>query len=131
MTARTTLELRDLPLKTRIGTYPPGVAAPTDHRLDLTLWVDPSLVLIDRDGMEWVFDYDPLVAELQRLAGDGSYETQERLITRMARACAAHREVQALELALRKGPLREGSGSLGVRVFLDGAELQALRGGAR
>lgn len=131
MTARTTIELRDLPIQTRIGTYPPGIPAPTEHRLNLTLWIDPALLLIDWDGMERVFDYDPLVAELEWLAGDGSYETQERLITRMARACAAHQEVQALELALRKGPLREGSGSLGVRVFLDGAELQALRGGAR
>ncbi|MFN3494515.1 MAG: dihydroneopterin aldolase [Hydrogenophaga sp.] len=127
MTARATIELRDLPIQTTIGTYPAGVPAPTDHRLDLTLSIDPSLVLIEQDGMDRVFDYDPLVAELERLAADGPYDTQERLITRMAVACAAHLPVQALELALRKGPMRDGSGSLGVRVFLDGPELHALR----
>ena len=127
MTTRTTLELCDLPIHPRIGHYPPGVPAPTDHRLDLTLWVDPALVLVAHDGMDQVFDYDPLVADLERLALDGPYETQERLLTRMAQACAAYPPVQALELALRKGPLRQGLGSLGVRLYLDGADMLALR----
>ena len=44
---------------------------PRQHLLDITLGVDPSLVLIAQDGMAHVFDYDPLVAEIDRLARDG------------------------------------------------------------
>ncbi|MFZ4583122.1 MAG: ligand-binding sensor domain-containing protein, partial [Paludibacter sp.] len=47
-----------------------------------SLWIDEKLVLITKDLMENVFDYDPLVIEINRLAGDGHYETQERLMTR-------------------------------------------------
>ena len=63
----------------------------------------------------------------ERLAGDGFYETQERLITRIAAACAAHERIEAVEVALRKGPVRNGSGSLGVRLTLDAAALARLR----
>jgi len=124
---RSTVELRDLALDTRIGTYGPGDTVPDRHLLDLTLWIDPSLVLIERDGMDHVFDYDPLVAELERLARDGFYETQERLMTRMVQACAACPQVEAVEMALRKLPIRAGSGSLGLRLWVDSAALIRMR----
>ncbi len=127
MTTCSTVELRDLQIETRIGTYAPGAPAPEAHSLDLTLWIDPRLVMIEVDDMSQVFDYDPLVAELERLAGDGSYETQERLLTRMARACAAYSQVEALEIALRKSPIRHRTGSLGVRLRLDREALLGLR----
>mgnify|MGYP006173668285 FL=1 len=127
MPTRSTVELRDLALDCRIGTYGPGDTVPDRHLLDLTLWIDPALVLIAQDGMAHVFDYDPLVAEIERLAGDGFYETQERLITRIAAACAAHERIEAVEVALRKGPVRNGSGSLGVRLVLDSEALAGLR----
>jgi dihydroneopterin aldolase len=82
------VELRDLRLNTDIGTYGPKDVVPDAHTLDLTLWLSPALVLIAQDGMSHVFDYDPLVAEIDRLAGDGHYETQERIITRIVHACA-------------------------------------------
>jgi len=93
----------------------------------LTLWIDPDLVLIAQDGMAHVFDYDPLVIEIERLAADGLYETQERVMTRIVQACAAYPAIQALEMALRKFPVRAGSGSLGVRLSMDGAQLQRMR----
>lgn len=127
MTSSSTIELRDLALECRIGTYGPGDTVPDRHLLDLTLWIDPALVLIAHDGMAHVFDYDPLVAEIDRLARDGHYETQERLMTRIAGACAAQAQVQAMELLLRKSPVRNASGSLGVRLRLDGAALASLR----
>lgn len=122
-----TIELRDLRLTTDIGTYGPGDTVPDHHWLDLTLHIRPEQVLIDADGMEHVFDYDPLVVEIDRLAGDGHYETQERLMTRIVQACAAHPEVQALEIGLRKTPVRQGSGSLGVRLQVDTAGLARWR----
>jgi dihydroneopterin aldolase len=93
----------------------------------LTLWIDPGLVLIAQDGMAHVFDYDPLVIEIERLAADGQYDTQERLMTRIVQACAAYPAIEALEIALRKFPVRVGNGSLGVRLVVDGAQLQRMR----
>ena len=121
------VELRDLHLKTNIGTYGPHDVVPDAHVLDLTLWLSPALVLIAQDGMAHVFDYDPLVAEIDRLAADGHYETQERLITRIVQACAAYREIEALDIGLCKSPVRQGSGALGVRVSVDAHALNALR----
>jgi dihydroneopterin aldolase len=121
------VELRDLQLSTDIGTYGPHDVVPDAHLLDLTLWLAPALVLIDQDGMVHVFDYDPLVAEIDRLAADGHYETQERLITRIVHACAAYSEIEAVDIALRKSPVRQGSGSLGVRVSIDAHTLNTLR----
>ena len=124
---RACIELRDLQLKTDIGTYGPNDVVPDAHTLDLTLWLAPALVLIEHDGMAHVFDYDPLVADIDRLAADGHYETQERLITRIVHACAAYPAIEALDIGLRKSPVRQGSGSLGVRVSVDEKTLSALR----
>jgi dihydroneopterin aldolase len=121
------VELRDLRLNTDIGTYGPNDVVPDAHTLDLTLWLAPALVLIDQDGMANVFDYDPLVADIDRLAADGHYETQERLVTRIVQACAAYPAIEALDIGLRKSPVRQGSGSLGVRVSVDANTLSALR----
>lgn len=122
-----TIELRDLALACEIGSYGPGDVVPEAHLLDLDLTIDPDLVLIDADGMDQVFDYDPLVAEIDRLARDGPYATQERLVTRIARACAAEAAVAAATLGLRKSPVLNDSGSLGVRLVLSLDDLASLR----
>lgn len=127
MTCQSTVELRDLKIETQIGTYGPGDTVPNAHLLDMRLSIDSSLVLIAEDGMQYVFDYDPLIAEIGRLAGDCHYETQERLMTRIAEACAMYPDINAVELALRKAPVRAGTGSLGIRLFLDGTDLGRLR----
>ena len=121
------IELRDLQLKTDIGTYGPKDIKPEVHLLDLTLGISVDRVLISQDGMPFVFDYDPLITEIDRLAADGHYETQERLMTRIASACAAHRAIQWIEICLKKSPVRTGSGSLGVRLMLDKTATEALR----
>lgn len=121
------IELKDLKLQTQIGTYGPGAIIPKQHLLDLTLWIEEKLVLITKDLMENVFDYDPLVIEVNRLAGDGHYETQERLMTRIVQACSQYPEIQSLEINLRKSPVSAGSGSLGVRLKIDQTTLDDLR----
>ena len=121
------IELRDLQLKTDIGTYGPSDTRPDVHLLDLTLGIEVNQVAIAHDGMAHVFDYDPLIMEIDRLAADGHYETQERLITRIASACAAHPAIQRMEISLKKSPVRLGSGSLGVRLTLDEIATDALR----
>ena len=121
------VELRDLQLKTDIGTYGPEDTRPEVHLLDLTLGISVDRVVISQDGMAHVFDYDPLITEIDRLAADGHYETQERLMTRIASACAAYPAIQWIEICLKKLPVRTGSGSLGVRLTLDEIATEALR----
>lgn len=127
MACRSTIELTQLRLETRIGTYGPGDVVPDAHLLDLTLAIDPALVLIGTDGMTHVFDYDPLIAEIDRLARDGHYATQERLMTRIVETCADCREVEAVEIYLRKEPVLNGTGTLGVRLMVEPADLERLR----
>ena len=127
MTSNASIELKDLRLRTNIGSYQPGDTVPDVHLLDLTLWIDAGLVLIEADGMAHVFDYDPLVLEIDRLAGDCHYETQERLISRIAQACSIYSEIIALEISLRKSPVHNNSGSLGVKLHLDATALNQLR----
>jgi dihydroneopterin aldolase len=123
------VELLDLELETDIGTFGPDDIRPDAHLLDLVLKIDAALVLIKEDSMSRVFDYDPLVVEIEELAADGHYETQERLMTRIAQACAKYPEIQTIDMKLRKTPVRRGSGVLGVRLFLDESATTALRSG--
>ena len=100
---------------------------PDVHLLDLKLTIDPKLVLIDTDGMDRVFDYDPLIAEINRLANDGHYHTQERLMTRIVAACAAYEAIKAVELYLSKRPVLRDSGELGVRLYVETGGLAEVR----
>ena len=118
MTTLAFIELRDLELNTQIGTYGPHDAKPDVHLLDLTLGIDPDKVLIATDAMAHVFDYDPLMVEIDRIAGGGHYETQERLMTKIVDACLAYSEIKTIDIYLRKAPVRNGSGVLGVRLSL-------------
>ena len=127
MSCTASIELRDLRLQTQIGTYKDSDIIPDEHLLDLTLWIDANLVLISDDAMRHVFDYDPLVLEIEKLASDGHYETQERLMTRIVQACASYPQIQSLEIGLRKSPVRNHSGSLGVRLSVDKEDLTKLR----
>ena len=127
MTTNACIELKDLKLQIQIGNYGPGAIIPKQHLLDLTLWIESTLVLISKDAMENVFDYDPLVIEINRLAEDIHYETQERLMTRIVEACAQHPEIQSLEISLRKSPVSVDSGSLGVRLSVNQKTLNDLR----
>lgn len=121
------IELKDLTLQTQIGTYGSGATIPKKHLLDLKLMIDPKFVLISTDVMGSVFDYDPLVIEIDRIAGDCHYETQERLMTRIVQACAQYPEIMSLEINLRKLPVRSESGSLGVRLSIDSDTLESIR----
>jgi dihydroneopterin aldolase len=127
MTNNASIELRDLELQTQIGTYGVGAIIPKRHLLDLTLWIDSKLVLISQDVMNHVFDYDPLVLEIERLAGAGHYETQERLMTRIVESCAQYPEIKSIEISLRKSPVNSSSGSLGVRLSIDQTALTQMR----
>lgn len=121
------IELRDLALTTQIGTYGPQDTKPDVHLLNLTLEIETHQVLIATDVMANVFDYDPLIEKIDQLSGDGHYETQERLMTRIAEACAAYAEIKTIDISLRKTPVRQGNGELGVRLSLNESATNALR----
>jgi len=127
MTSIACIELKDLRLNTQIGTYAPGATIPDQHLLNLTLWISSKLILISEDLMTQVFDYDPLVLEIDRLATDGHYETQERLVTRIVEACACYSEIESLEISLRKTPVRQNSGVLGIKLYVDESSLASMR----
>ena len=124
---KSTIELKNLELKPSLGTYDSDAVVPDVHLLDLTLTIDPKMVFIDKDGMDRVFDYDPLIAQIDRLASDGHYHTQERLITRIVTACAAYAPIQAVEICLKKRPVLLCSGDLGVRLTVGTEGLAKVR----
>ena len=124
---KSTIELRQLELTTSIGTYSPKDVVPNMHLLDLTLTIDPKLVLIDVDSMNNVFDYDHLIIEIERLAKEVHYHTQERLITRIVEACAVYETIESVDLLLSKRPVLRNSGQLGVRLQVGSSELREVR----
>jgi len=121
------IELRDLQLPYIIGTYGPQDVLPDMHILDLTVTIAPALVYISIDEMTQVFDYDPLVADIIRIADSQKYETQEFLMVQIAKACASYAEIDAVEILLRKTPVLAGSGSLGVRLTLHPDDMTLMR----
>ena len=122
-----TVELAGLELLCDIGTYTLNEVVPTAHILDLILSIDTELVLISTDGMNNVFDYDPLITEVKSLACDGHYQTQERLISRIVDACAGRPQVTAIEIYLRKTPVTNSGGMLGIRIKVDAEQLAEIR----
>lgn len=127
MAATATIELKDLVLQTVIGTYGENDTVPEAHVLDMTLSIASEKVFVSEDGMSQVFDYDPLIEEIDHLARDGHYETQEWLVSRIAKACAAYPEITGLDIGLHKRPVKDGSGTLGIRLSLDAKGLESLR----
>lgn len=123
MTRHAQIELRDLIIPAAIGTYGPGDVVPDAHLLDMTLTIAPDLVQIGADEMAFVFDYDPLIAQIVAIAQSRKFETQEYLMTLIAKACAACAPIIALDICLKKRPVLAGSGSLGVRLVLGADDL--------
>lgn len=121
------VELKDLKLQTKIGTYEPDGIIPKQHLLDLTLWIDPNKALVFTDSMENVFDYDPLLLDINRLAVDRHYETQEGLITKIIEACSNYSEIKSIDICLKKLPVSAGTGSIGIRVSVDTTAINGLR----
>ena len=122
-----TIELKGLILPVSIGTYGPSDTVPEAHVLNMTLSIEPNLVLVASDDMSNVFDYDPLIDAIYLVSRDCHYDTQEWLISRIAGACAAYTEITSIEVGLHKSPVRDGSGALGVRLKLNAKELADLR----
>jgi dihydroneopterin aldolase len=121
------IELRDLHLPVSIGSYGPDDVVPDAHVLNLDLTISPDLVQVTSDAMANVFDYDPLMAQIAAIARSRTFETQEYLMTLIVQACAAHHEITAVDISLRKHPVLGPTGSLGVRLILTAEDLAALR----
>ena len=118
--------LKDLSLPTNIGSYGPNDVVPKEHVLDMKLLIAQDLVLIENDDMEFVFDYDPLIATIEGLARERHYHTQEYLLTRIVQACAKYTEIKGVSLNLRKMPVLN-DGSLGVEISVDKEYLEMVR----
>lgn len=131
VTLLSTIEFVDLPVKARIGIFAADDPDPYEHRLDLTLTLDPKLVLITQDGMNHVFDYDPLLEQIDRISQDHHYETQEMLASHIVLCCATFEQIERVEIHLKKfRSNRSGgtpSGTIGVRICVNGDDLEILR----
>ena len=126
---RANIELLNLVLNIQIGSYTKSDVVPDKHILDILLSINPELVLINDDKMDRVFDYDPLIRAIQRMAAEMHYETQERFITRIVDMCAKEEEIMDVEIFLRKSPVCGSSGELGVRLKINELDLNALKSG--
>ena len=124
---RAQVELAGLDLNIEIGTYTNKDVVPDRHTIDLTLGINPGLVLIDKDQMDRIFDYDPLISKIQNLAEGRRYETQERFITLVVGECAKISEIESVQISFRKSPVSGSSGELGIRLEITGPDLKKLR----
>jgi dihydroneopterin aldolase len=124
---KSTIELFDFELDVVLGTYKDDEIVPDKHILDLTLSVKPSLVMIEEDQMDDLFDYDPLIKAINSLARKENYETQERLIALIVKECSTYEAIKGLNLFLRKSPVSSSSGEIGVRIILDEKDINKLR----
>ena len=132
MSVSSTIELTGVPVKATIGLFPTGESDPYEHQLDLKLVIDSSLVLIQEDGMQHVFDYDPLLEQIHAISQNKHYETQEMLASLIVQCCAGFEDIQSVEVCLKKyrsnGNAGTICGTIGVRLEVAGEQLAALRG---
>ena len=126
MAYQSSVKLRGLSLNCDIGSYAMSEVVPNKHRLDMELLVEKNLILIEEDDMAAVFDYDPLVEEIIQISLSGKFNTQEKLITLILKACLKYNQIKALSLFLYKAPVRE-DGELGITVRIDEQELEKMR----
>jgi dihydroneopterin aldolase len=124
-----TIEIRDMKLQARIGHYPDGTVAPRSHLLDMTLGISAAQGLVPQDGMDAVFDYDPLLAGIAEIAGAQHYVTQEFLLTRIAHLVAHTPGISTCRMYLRKSPGPYAAGSVGLEIRLSCADLAGIRAG--
>ncbi len=126
MDYQSSVKLRGLSLNCDIGSYGINEVVPEKHRLDMELLVEKNLILIEEDKMANVFDYDPLVEEITQISLSGKFNTQEKLITLILKACMKYHQIKAVSLFLYKTPVRE-DGELGIAVNISEQELEKLR----
>ena len=126
MVYQSSVKLRGLSLDCDIGSYGMDEVAPNKHRLDLELFIEKNLILIEEDKMANVFDYDPLIEDITQISLSGKFNTQEKLITLILNECLKYSQIKAVSLFLYKSPVRK-DGELGVNVRMNEQELEKLR----
>jgi dihydroneopterin aldolase len=75
-----------------------------------------TLLLGDDYSMSKVFDYDPLIANLEKLSTNKHFHTQEKLLTEIIELCSTYSPpLESVEVYLRKYPVSASGGTLGLR----------------
>ena len=124
---RSSIELQNLKLNTKIGEYGEEDSAQFEHYLDLKFSIDTGYVLIHSDNMRDVYDYDQLVEKIEELANSGRFITQEYLIKCIVDLCLKESKIMDLEIFLYKKSVTNLSGSYGVRLLVSANEMSYLR----
>ena len=125
---KTRIKLNNLALNVSIGEHHCDSVYRHRHFLDLECEVEQKLVTIQTDSMDFVFDYDPLIRSIKNISDGKTYNTQEKLVTLLLKACAKYPEISSVRLFLSKSPTLNGSGALGVEAVLDESDLHIFRG---
>ncbi|MBB44053.1 MAG: hypothetical protein CMM44_09855 [Rhodospirillaceae bacterium] len=126
-TLRSSIELQNLKLNTKIGEYGEEDSAQFEHYLDLKFSIDTGYVLIHSDNMRDVYDYDQLVEKIEKLENSGRFITQEYLIKCIVDLCLKESKIMDLEIFLYKKSVTNLSGSYGVRLLVSANEMSYLR----
>ena len=83
--------------------------------------------MINSDGMSKVFDYASLISEIDQFTKNTHYETDEWLNSRILFACASYEAIKAIELFLRKQPVMNNKGELGLLLVVKVNDLGRIR----
>ena len=75
--------------------------------------------MINSDVMSKVFDYASLISEIDLFTKNTHYETQQWLISRKVFTCASYVAIKAIELFIRKQPVMNKSGELGMKLVVE------------
>ena len=120
------IELKNLPLDAKIGEQD-HENTQYRHYLDLKFSIETGYVLLKSDHMQKVYDYDPLVANIKKLASSVNFQTQEYLTNCILNLCLEEKKIMDLEIFLYKKSATGSLGSLGVRLLISSTEMSSLR----
>lgn len=124
---KTRIKLNNLALNVFIGEHHCDSVHRHRHFLDLECEIEQKLVTIQTDSMDLVFDYDPLIRSIKNISDGKTYNTQEKLVTLLIKACAEYPEISSVRLFLSKSPTLDGSGAIGIEAILDQSDLNCVR----
>ena len=97
MAYQSSVKLRGLSLNCDIGSYGINEVVPNKHRLDMELLVE-NLILVDHYKMDNVFDYDPLVEEINQISLWQIYARKPDYF--ILKACPKYHQVKVIIISL-------------------------------
>ncbi|MGH7083838.1 MAG: dihydroneopterin aldolase [Acetobacteraceae bacterium] len=114
--------VRDMRIAARIGVTAHEKRGPQPVRINIDLEVEddgarpPSRSPVGRDRLERVVDYEPIVAAVRRIVGEGHIGLAETLAERIAEAALADSRVISARVRVEKLEVFADVGAVGVEI---------------